>query len=119
VLALGRYGIRQPAIALRTNSPSRLHDALLATAICQSRRENDPWDVMVGMALHHHVARQLDQDPVAVFAQVARCLPDGPIRDLLRTFGARNDTHSDRVRMAANRYGRRARLRPDAQRVTC
>lgn len=91
VLVLGRYGARQPAIALRTNSPARLHDALLATAICQSRRESDPRDVMVGMALHHHVARQMGLDPAAVFEQVAGCLSDGPIRELLRTFGDRND----------------------------
>jgi hypothetical protein len=90
-LALGRYGVRQPAIALRTNSPARLHDALLATAICQSQHDRDPRDVMVGMALHHDVARQLGQDPTAVFDQVASCLPDGPISALLRTFGARSD----------------------------
>jgi len=46
---------------------------------------------MVGMALHHHVARQLGQEPAVLFDRVADRLPEGPVPDLLRKFGARKE----------------------------
>lgn len=91
VLALGRYGTRQAATALRTRSPEILRAALLATGIAESRRENDPRDLMVNLALPHVVATKLGQSPVALFGDVAARLPDGPVADLFREFGARQD----------------------------
>ena len=60
VIALGRYGSRQPSIALRTGSPEILRAALLATGIAEVRDEGDPRDLMIGLALHHVIAQQLD-----------------------------------------------------------
>lgn len=91
LLALGRYGARQPTVALRTGSPACLHAALLAAAISQTGSKGDPRDVIVGLALHHIVARQLGLNPVDVFDRVAGCLPEEPIADLLREFGPRQD----------------------------
>jgi hypothetical protein len=91
VLALGRYGARQPAIALRTRSPEILRAALLATGIAEVRDEGDPRDLMIGLALHHVVAQQLGQSPSALFDEVAARLPDGPVATLFREFGARQD----------------------------
>lgn len=91
VLALGRYGARQPTIAVRARSREILRAALLATGIAQARDEHDPRDLMVGLALHHVAARQLGQAPSALFDDVAACFPDGPVPDLLRAFGARGD----------------------------
>jgi hypothetical protein len=91
VLALGRYGTRQPAIALRTRSPEILRAALLATGIAEVRDEGDPRDLMIGLAMHHVVAQQLGQSPSALFDEVAARLPDGPVATLFREFGARQD----------------------------
>jgi hypothetical protein len=90
-LSLGRYGARQPTVALRQGSATCLHEALLATAICQLGHESDPRDLMIGVALHHVVAQQIGQVPSALFHDVASRLPAGPIPDLLRDFGARQD----------------------------
>lgn len=91
VLILGRYGARHPTIALRNASTAQLVDALLATAIGQVRRGSESRDAMVSLAVHHFVARQLGDDPAAIFAAVAALLPDGPVPDLLREFGVRHD----------------------------
>jgi hypothetical protein len=91
VLALGRYGSRQPSIALRTGSPEILRAALLSTGIAEVRDGGDPRDVMIGLALHHVVAQQLGLSPSALFDDVAARLPDGPAADLFREFGARQD----------------------------
>jgi len=91
VLALGRYGARQSTIALRASSPEVLRAALLATGIAEVRHEGDPRDLMIGVALHHVVARQLGQSPAALFDDVAARLPDGPVPELFREFGARQD----------------------------
>jgi hypothetical protein len=91
LLALGRYGARQPTIALRAGSARRLHAALLATAICQLGRPSDPRDLMVGLAVHHVVAQKIGVVPSAMFEDIAARLPDGPIPNLLRDFGARQD----------------------------
>jgi hypothetical protein len=91
VLALGRYGSRQPAIALRVRSLEILRGALLAIGIAQVRHESDPRDLMIGLALHHVVAQQLGQSPSAIFDDVAARLPDGPVAALFREFGARQD----------------------------
>ncbi len=91
VLALGRYGIRQVTIALRARSPEILRSALLATGIAEIRHKGDLRDLMIGLALHHVVAQQLGQSPAAVFSEVAARLPDGPVAELFREFGARQD----------------------------
>jgi hypothetical protein len=91
VLALGRYGARQPTFALRARSSEILRAALLASGIAGVRYESDPRDLMIGLALHHVVAQQLGQSPSAVFGDVAACLPDGPVAGLFREFGARQD----------------------------
>jgi hypothetical protein len=44
-----------------------LRAALLATGIAEVRHESDPRDLMIGLALHHVVARQLGQSPPALF----------------------------------------------------
>jgi hypothetical protein len=89
--ALGRYGARQPTIALRERSPDRLYDALLAAAICRLGSDSDPRDAMVGLAVHFVVAERIGISPSAMFGTIAARLPDGPVADLLRTFGARDD----------------------------
>jgi hypothetical protein len=90
-LALGRYGMRQATVALRQRSVRRLRDALLATALAQLGRQSDARDDMVGLAVHHIVAQQIGADPRAVFEAIAGRLPDGPVSDLLRVFGARQE----------------------------
>jgi hypothetical protein len=90
-VALGRYGARQPTIALRHKSAQLLHDALLATALAQLIRHNDPRGLMVGLAVHYVVALQIGVVLSVMFQDVARRLPDGPAPDLLRKFGARHD----------------------------
>jgi hypothetical protein len=78
-------------VALRAGSAALLRDALLATALCQLGRASDPRDLMVGLALHHFVARQLGQVPAEMFGDVAARLPGGPLCDLLGEFGGRQD----------------------------
>ncbi len=90
-LALGRYGVRQPTVALREGSVRRLHDGLLATALCQLIRRSDPRDLMVGLAVHHVLAKNIGVVPSALFEEIAARLPDGPVSDLLRGFGSRQD----------------------------
>lgn len=90
-VALGRYGARQATVALRASSAALLHDALLATAIAHLVIQGDERDVMVGLALHHYVARELGLDPAGVFAAAVAGLPDDQVQDLFRTFGARQD----------------------------
>jgi hypothetical protein len=46
---------------------------------------------MVGLAPHYVVAQRLGLVPSDLFSQVAARLPDGPVPDLLRSFGARHD----------------------------
>lgn len=91
VLALGRFGIRQATIALRIRSPEILGAALLATGIAELRREGDPRDLMIGLAVHHVVAQQLGESPSAIFDDVAARLPNGSVAELFREFGARQD----------------------------
>jgi hypothetical protein len=90
-IALGRYGARQPTVALREASVTRLRDALLATGLYELRYPGDPRDLMITLALHHFTARQLGQDPAALFRDIAGLLPAGALPDLLRQFGARDD----------------------------
>jgi hypothetical protein len=90
-IALGRYGARHTTVALRRGSAALLRDALLATAICQVIRNDDPRDVMVGLAVDYFVAQQLGLVPAELFDDVASSLPDGGVPDLLREFGARTD----------------------------
>lgn len=95
VLALGRYGARQPTVALREHSSRRLHDALLATVLSQLGRQRDPADLMVGLAVHHLVAQQIGVLPSSIFDNIAARLPDGPLPDMLRRFGARQDVTAE------------------------
>ena len=90
-LPLGRYGIRQPTIALRERLPERLQDALLATALGQLLQPGDARDTMVGLAVHHVVAQRIGVVPAALFDEIAARLPGGPVPDLLRSFGSRQD----------------------------
>ena len=91
VLALGRYGTRQPNIALWARSREILRAALLATGIAEVRHENDPRDLMIGLALHHVVAQQLGLAPPSLFDDIAARLPHGPVADLFQAFGVRKD----------------------------
>jgi hypothetical protein len=90
-LALGRYGTRQSTVALRNSSATLLHNALLAAALGRLGRQGDPRDVMVSLALHYVVAEKLGLAPPDLFNQIAGRLPDGPMPELLRVFGARQD----------------------------
>ncbi len=90
-LALARYGTRQSTVALRKSSAALLHDALMAAALGRLGRQGDPRDVMVSLALQHVVAQKLGLVPPDLFNEIAARLPDGPMPDLLRVFGARQD----------------------------
>jgi hypothetical protein len=90
-IALGRYGARHATAALRRGSAVQLRDALLATAIGEVIRSDDPRDAMVGLAVGHFVAQQLGLVPAELFDEVASRLPDGWVPELLREFGARPD----------------------------
>lgn len=90
-LACGRYGARQPTIALRTGSADHLRDALMATALAMLLQEDDPRDTMVALAIHVHVARALGLTPSDLFNEVADRIPTGEVATLFRTFGARDD----------------------------
>jgi hypothetical protein len=90
-VVLGRYGARQPTIALRDRSAERLRNALLATALGRILRHDGARDMMVGLAVHYVVAQRIGVAPRALFTEIAARLPAGPDRDLLRTFGERPD----------------------------
>ncbi len=87
--ALGRYGHRATMLALREGSEQRLRTGLLAAAFADSA-ELDERDMMIGLALHHHVAKRLGFEPATVFEEIAAVAP-AHTADLLRTFGARTD----------------------------
>lgn len=89
--ALNRYCCRQATTALREGTAARLRDALLAEAICAAGRDTDEREVMVGLALHYYVAQQIGLVPAELFDEIASYLPDGPMPDLLRSFGTRDD----------------------------
>jgi hypothetical protein len=61
----------EPTVALREGSSNRLHNALLATALCQLGHESDPRDLMIGLAVHHVVAQQIGTPPSALFEVIA------------------------------------------------
>jgi hypothetical protein len=77
-LALGRYGARQPTIALREGSASRLHDALLATATSELGRPGDPRDLMIDLAVQHVVAQKIGVVPAAMFKTSPPVYPTDP-----------------------------------------
>ncbi|MBO4164322.1 hypothetical protein [Micromonospora antibiotica] len=90
-VALGRYGIRLATLALRKRSPELLCRSVLATGLAACLEPADFRDLMEGLALPWCVAQQLDASPAAVFTDGADSLPDGPVAELIRTFGARTD----------------------------
>lgn len=91
LIVLNRYGARHAVMALRRGSATLLRDALLAYAICQVARARDDRDVMVGLAVFYFVAQQVGLTPSDLFDEIASCLPDGWVPDLLREFAARQD----------------------------
>ncbi len=46
---------------------------------------------MVGLAVFYFVAQQVGLTPSDLFDEIASCLPDGWVPDLLREFAARQD----------------------------
>ncbi|MEV4771393.1 hypothetical protein [Micromonospora humida] len=90
-VALGRYGVRAATRALRQHDPDLLRRSLLATGLAGCLEADDVRDLMVELALHWYVARQLDVPPEAVFADVADRLADDTVAEVLRTFGTRTD----------------------------
>jgi hypothetical protein len=82
---------RETSYRASAKSARRLEDSLLASALAQLVRQADPRDLLVGMAVHYIVAEQIGAVPSAVFDDIARRLPGGPLPDLLRQFGARQD----------------------------
>ncbi|MFJ8582367.1 hypothetical protein [Micromonospora sp. NPDC093277] len=90
-LALGHYGVRLATLALRQNSLDLLRRSLLATGLAACLEPYDDRDLMVGLALPWIVAQQLGVSPATVFATVSDSLPDGPVAELFKTFGARTD----------------------------
>jgi hypothetical protein len=90
-IALARYGARRVTSALRAHSAALLRDAILAGALADVIYHGDPRDIMVSLARHHYVAQQLGLVPAEVFGAAVSGLPDNPVRDLFRMFGARED----------------------------
>lgn len=79
-------------VAFRQGSAPLLRRALSALAIgLAARADWDDRDVMVGLAVFHVTARELGQSPAELFGDVASSLPEGPLPELLREFGARRD----------------------------
>ena len=76
---------------MRQQSADLLRLGLLATAIAAVAFEEDPRDVMVGLALHFDAARRLGLDPVVTFEDAASRIADPRMRALLRDFGHRDD----------------------------
>jgi hypothetical protein len=91
--ALAWYGYRQVSIALRERSVDRLAHALLSLGlnVCMRWQEDDPRDVMVGLAVPWITAQQLGARPAKLFSAVADRLPHPQVADLFRMFGARRD----------------------------
>jgi hypothetical protein len=85
---LGRFGVRSATVALRESSPARLRVGLIAIALEQTTV--DPRDLMVAVAPHHHVARQLGQDPAEIFDEAAS-FANADAAAVLRAFGRRTD----------------------------
>lgn len=90
-LWLGRYGARQPTIALREGSIDLLRQALLGTALSACLQPDDPRDVMVGLAVPWVVAQELGTAPAGVFTEIADRLTDARVASLFRDFGTRGD----------------------------
>jgi hypothetical protein len=87
-IVLGRFGVRSATVALRERSPARLRAGLIAIALGDTNV--DPRDLMITVAAHHHVARQLGLAPAEVFDEAASFAnPD--TADVLHTFGGRTD----------------------------
>jgi hypothetical protein len=106
-VALGRFGVRCAAVALRENSPALLRIGLITIALAES--DGDPRDLMVTVAAHHHVARQLDLAPAELFDEAAS-YADPDTADVLRVFGRRTD-------VTLQAFGRRQVDTPDGPRI--
>ena len=81
----GIYGHRAATMAARNNDVEMVKIGLVAAAIAnyeipQKRR------VEVGLAVFYHVARQLEQNPVDLFEEVAQ-LANEDMADILLKFG--------------------------------
>jgi hypothetical protein len=87
-VVLGRFGVRSAAVAVRENSPARLRVGLIAIALEETNV--DPRDLMLTVAPHHHLARQLGLAPAEIFDEAASFAnPDTAA--VLRAFGRRTD----------------------------
>jgi hypothetical protein len=102
-VALGRFGVRCAAVALREHSPALLRIGLITIALAES--DGDPRDLMVTVAAHHHVARQLGLEPAEIFDEAAS-FADPDTADVLRLFGRRVD-------VTLQAFGRRQVDTPD------
>jgi hypothetical protein len=87
-VALGRFGVRCATVALRERSPALLRIGLITIALAEA--DGDPRDLMVTVAAHHHVARELGLAPAEIFDE-AGSYADPDTADVLRVFGRRTD----------------------------
>lgn len=87
-VVLGQYGHQSAAVALRERWPERLRIGLIAIALEDTNV--DARDLMIGVALHYHVAQQLGLTPTEVFDEAASYAA-ADTADVLRTFGRRTD----------------------------
>lgn len=87
-VALGRFGVRCANVALRERSAATLRTGLIAIALAEF--DGDPRDLMITVAAHHHVARELGLAPAELFDEAA-AYADPDTADLLRVFGRRTD----------------------------
>ncbi|MCW2914190.1 MAG: hypothetical protein JWN52_2258 [Actinomycetia bacterium] len=87
---LARYGHRTATQALHERSGDLLRGGLIAIALATTGSDDDFRDVMIGIALHHHVARELGLTPSRVFDEAA-AYAEPAVNELLRSFGRRTD----------------------------
>jgi hypothetical protein len=87
-VVLGRFGVRSTTVALRERSPARLRVGLIAIALGETNV--DARDLMVTVAPHHHVARQLGLAPAEIFDEAAS-FAEPDTAAVLRSFGRRTD----------------------------
>ena len=107
-VVLGRFGVRSAAVAARESSSARLRVGLIAIALEET--SVDTRDLMVTVAPHHHVARQLGLAPAEIFDEAASfASPDTAA--VLRAFGRRTD-------VTPEAFGFRPLDTPDGPQIT-